>query len=347
MTAKRFSRILSLILVTALVLTFLPTVCVCGAEEQEQSDDTGHVIYFNAKVSGWANYSRIMVYCYCYEDADVLIEWGANRKGGMTDIGNGIWSYDFDAKGVTLEDGKQYGLIFLTDVGQQTQELLFDTTCFGDTVIPDEAIDAEIPYEFGKRAIFAYWQSGKLGPTLCITQLGHVIGDICPANTTPSSLFVDFLIKSYPSGLELALRYGDGKSEQELIDEISRGLYLTRTDVEKVIEAAKVLGPDWPYQWNARRSTAFQRGDYDDDHDVTIMDATRVQNLIAENYPKPFAKILIAIDADGDGELTIMDATRIQNVVAYLTDMDGNSLLGYFVDGDHCGKYNTYPDKAL
>lgn len=342
MTAKRFSRILSLILVTALVLTFLPTVCVCGAEEQEQSDDTGHVIYFNAKVSGWANYSQIMVYCYCYDDDEVLIEWGARRKGGMTDMGNGIWSYDFDAKGVTLQDGKQYSLIFQSDVDHQTQELLFDTTCFGDTVIPDDALEAEVPYNVDKRAIFAYWQSGKLGPTLYITELGHVIGEICPAHTTTYAMFVEFLTDPF-TGLEFALRYGDGKTAQELIDEISRKLALTRTDVEKVVETAKKCDMDWAYQWNTRESTALQRGDYDDDHDVTIMDATRVQNMVAENVEKQKAAILKAIDADGDGELTILDATRIQYVVAYLMNMEGEWLWGYIDDGVQDSKYNTYP----
>ena len=332
MKAKRLIRMISVSLVLALMLALLPTVCICGAEEQEKSDDPGHVIYFNANVSGWSGYSVIMVYCYCPDSGDELIEWGAKRRGGMTDTGSGIWSYDFDAKGVTLDDSKQYSLIFQTDNGYQTQELLFDTTCFGDTVIPDEALDAEVPYSFGKSAIFTYWQSGKLGPMLCITELGHVIGEVCPAHTTPLAMFVDFLTYSYPSGLEYALRYGDGKSEQELIDEISRGLYLTRDDVEQVIEAAQLISKDWSYEWRYYDSSAFQRGDYDDDHDVTIMDATRVQNLIAETIQKPLEALLKAIDADGDGSLTIMDATRIQYVVAYLMNMKGEWLWGY-IDG--------------
>ena len=65
------------------------------------------------------------------------------------------------------------------------------------------------------------------------------------------------------------------------------------------------------------------RGDYDEDNSITIMDATRAQNIIAELMDRPAADFLKAVDADGDGDLTIMDATRVQNVIAELMNMDG------------------------
>lgn len=337
MKGKRFICVLSVMLVLLIMLPVFSMVPVCGAEDQEKSDDPGHVIYFNAKVSGWSGYSLIMVYCFCYETGDDLIQWGAKRKGGMTDMGNGIWSYDFDAKGITLDDSKQYCLIFQTDNGYQTHELLFDTTCFGDTVIPDDAKEVEVYYDINKRAIFAYWQSGKLGPALHITDRGQVIGDICPDYTTPYAMFVHFLANtgtiSLQHALDFELWYGDGKTAQELIDEVSRGLNLTRDDVENAIDDAKEWGQDWSEDWNYRKSTSLQRGDYDDDHEITIMDATRVQNLIAEVVLKPAAAFLKGIDADGDGVLTVMDATRIQNVIAYLMNMEGEYLWVH-PDGD-------------
>lgn len=65
------------------------------------------------------------------------------------------------------------------------------------------------------------------------------------------------------------------------------------------------------------------RGDYDRDGDITVMDATRVQNMLADLVTRPSRSFLKQIDADGDGEMTILDATRIQNVIAELMDMDG------------------------
>ena len=65
------------------------------------------------------------------------------------------------------------------------------------------------------------------------------------------------------------------------------------------------------------------RGDYDNDKDITILDATRAQNILAELVERPDEGFLTTIDADGDGELTILDATRVQNFLAELCNMDG------------------------
>ena len=73
---------------------------------------------------------------------------------------------------------------------------------------------------------------------------------------------------------------------------------------------------------------AALRGDYDGDNDITIMDATRAQNIIAELIVRPDAAYLQSVDADGDKDLTIMDATRIQRVLAELCNMDGSPYTG-------------------
>ena len=65
------------------------------------------------------------------------------------------------------------------------------------------------------------------------------------------------------------------------------------------------------------------RGDYDRDGEITILDATRAQNIIAELITRPSEAFLEKVDADGDKVLTILDATRIQNVLALLMTMDG------------------------
>ena len=79
-----------------------------------------------------------------------------------------------------------------------------------------------------------------------------------------------------------------------------------------------------PEQPTEAPAPAFERGDYDQDGSITIMDATRVQRILAELEPMPEEAFLKAVDADGDGELNIVDATRIQNVIAELMNMDGS-----------------------
>lgn len=69
--------------------------------------------------------------------------------------------------------------------------------------------------------------------------------------------------------------------------------------------------------------TGVRRGDYDSDNNITILDATRVQRIIAGLFTGSNPAILKSADADGDKELTILDATRIQRVIAGLCGWDG------------------------
>ena len=71
----------------------------------------------------------------------------------------------------------------------------------------------------------------------------------------------------------------------------------------------------------------YLRGDYDQDGKVTIMDATRVQNILAKLYTEENEAMLVGVDADGDGKMTVMDATRIQNVLAKIKNMDGTDYV--------------------
>ena len=71
----------------------------------------------------------------------------------------------------------------------------------------------------------------------------------------------------------------------------------------------------------------YLRGDYDQDGKITIMDATRAQNILAKLYVEEDEDMLVGVDADGDGKLSIMDATRIQNVLAKIKNMDGTDYV--------------------
>lgn len=67
------------------------------------------------------------------------------------------------------------------------------------------------------------------------------------------------------------------------------------------------------------------RGDSNNDGEVTILDATVIQRLIADLESEENMNMKAA-DADGDGEVTILDATRIQRVLAKLCEMDGTPI---------------------
>ena len=66
-------------------------------------------------------------------------------------------------------------------------------------------------------------------------------------------------------------------------------------------------------------------GDADGNGSVNIMDATRIQMLMAKLVTEAEVN-MAAADTDGSGTVNIMDATRIQRVLAYLCDWNGNPV---------------------
>ena len=232
-----------------------------GAESGADTGAAGQKIYFDASTTGWNNYSIIMVYCYEPESGDIQIDWAAKKKGGMKDEGNDIWSYDFAAKGITLDANKQYAIIFNADTGAQTCDLLMDSTCFGDTAICNKDVMIENTADSNKKSVEVRWKGGQLGPMKAITSLGHIVGDVVPAYTSPYKMFVKFLASLGKDGLQNALNYSNGKTAQEVIDETAANLGLKKDDVKQAIaEAAKPADDrtdshDWSKDWDESKSS--------------------------------------------------------------------------------------------
>ncbi len=216
-----------------------------GAESGADTAASGSKIYFDANTSGWNNYSVIMVYCYMPETGDIQIDWGSRKKGGMTDEGNGIWSYDFAAKGIDIDPNKQYAVIFNADTGAQTCDLLFETCCFGDTAYCESDKFLENTDDSNKKSVVVRWKNNpQLGPKKAITSLGHIVGETIPSYTSPYKMFVSFLADGGAKGIQNAKLYSDGKSYQEIIDETAANLGLQKGDVKMAIAEAAQPDPD-------------------------------------------------------------------------------------------------------
>jgi len=233
-----------------------------GADAPEATG-AGSVINFDASTSGWGNYKVVMVYVYRPDTGEVLISWGSQKKGKMTES-NGVYSYDFSAKNVNLESGVQYSVIFNTDTGAQTHDLLFTTECFGDTAYCDSGRLIENPADSGKKSVACYWKKNtQYGPMKTITSLGNVVGDVVPAHTTNYGMFVSFLTNPGGQGLSNAITYADGATTQQIIDKTGDALGLTKDQVKDAIEEAKSPSADgtrtdtadWSKDWSYDAST--------------------------------------------------------------------------------------------
>lgn len=87
-------------------------------------------------------------------------------------------------------------------------------------------------------------------------------------------------------------------------------------------------------------------GDADLDNELTIMDATEIQLIVAKLSTNWGPEIEYRSDIDRDGEVTILDATAIQLALAGLdgSEDDTNNDLVY-VEYDEVRYPNTYPEK--
>ena len=171
-----------------------------GADDSSVGADSssevgsGNVINFDANSTGWKNFKYCM--CYIYEYAgDAFKDWGVKATRMKDDDGDGVWTYDLDKAGITLDSSKYYGVLFSNDVGMQTADLLLTTKCFGDTAyVKDQSQKYENTSDSNKSSNVAYWKSNTdCQPMKLVTSIGNIVGEqICPADSA-YGMFVKFL----------------------------------------------------------------------------------------------------------------------------------------------------------
>jgi LPXTG-motif cell wall-anchored protein len=226
-----------------------------GADDSGSAAVGGNSISFQVDRNLWKNFKK--VYCYLYEHGgDEIIVWGSN-KGAMTDAGNDTFTFDFDAKGISIESGKQYGVIFSGDWGVQTCDIIFDSSVMGDTAyLTGEQVENNV--DSNKKSYYVKWKNAdasKYAPPLCITSIGNVIGEALWAGTTRYDLLLNFIKSDGKDGLSNALKF-NGKDEQQTLDDTAKALGLGADDVEKAIkESGKTV------KWDKSKSSLAATGE--------------------------------------------------------------------------------------
>ena len=238
---RRSKRFFILILT---VLTALSVIASCvfsaAAEDVDLSgvgDDSSNKIYFDVNDVLWRDFSTITCYIYEHPDNEPLFEWGS-RKGDMTNEGDGVWSFDFDAKGISLEPEKLYGVIFTADWNNQTCELILTSECIGDAAYLTGDM-RESPTDSNKRTFKAAWKQSSYGMPICITSIGNIIGDCFWPDETAYSVFMRFLTSD--EGLSTAIMY-NGMTQEQTIDDVAETLGLT--EAEKLKACAEAFGTE-------------------------------------------------------------------------------------------------------
>ncbi len=308
-------KIVSLFMVLAMVLS----ITVVSASAQEAESKAENVLHFDANTAVHWDKAFEKVYCHIWEiEGDMFYAWQTKREKCTDEDHDGVWTYDLDANGIVLEDGKVYGCIFSNEHGKQTCNLLFDKTVLGDTAYCDgEYYDSPESIKY----YYVFWKNQgnglhDFGPQLDITSLGEVVGTCIPNTTTALELFETFLTNRLDNA-----RVYSGKNDQSIIDDIAVRLELTISDV---VTALQNTGVDAKWLWY---SSTAQMGDYkpiigdaDGDSRLSILDATAIQRHLAKMSVLPDIAKKYA-DADKNNEITVLDATKIQFVLAKKPDV--------------------------
>ena len=226
-----------------------------GADDSGSAAVGGNVLKFKADTNIWKNIGTVT--CYIYEHGgEVLINWGG-KKGKMTKGDNDVWSFDLDKAGITLASGKQYGVIFTSDWGVQTCDLITDSSCIGATAsLSGEQVENNV--DSNKKSYVVHWDGKdptKLGPPICITSIGNVIGEAYWDGDTGYSMLVNFIKSNGKDGLSNAIKF-NGKDEQKTLDDTAKALGLGADDVEKAIkESGKTV------KWDKSKSSLPSTGE--------------------------------------------------------------------------------------
>ncbi len=220
--------------ILCLVLAFL-TICasgitfICAAEAELAQTGVGGTLYFEVP-SDWKNYKTVYCHIWPYGSPTPLAPF-QSKKEKCTLEKDGRYSYDVSKAG-GLEAGKYYGMLFSVDTGMQTYDTIITSACLGDTLYCNDTL-YEHPLDSNKTCRAAFFRNqnpAEYGPLMQITSIGNLIGTCLPPDTTASQLFSAFLTEK----LENARTYS-GKTDQQIIDDMAKGLGLSQDSVEKLI----------------------------------------------------------------------------------------------------------------
>ena len=216
------------------------------------SAETGadNVLNFDANSAGWKNFKKVFCHIWVY-GGDSFYSWQQKASACKDADGDGVWTYDLSK--ITLEAGTLYAVIFSNENQIQTYNLLFDTTCIGDTAYCD-GTEYENPEDSSKTAQAAFWRGQDptvYGPEKCITSIGNVVGTCVPFTTSAQAMFEHFLSETLTNARTYAKNDdGSAKNDQQILDDTAAQLDLKQENVSEAIAATGV-----EVEWDAKNST--------------------------------------------------------------------------------------------
>lgn len=255
-----------------------------AAKDDSAATGAGNKIYFDANTVSWKNFKTITFYAYRHV-GDKYIDWGS-KKGNMTDNDkDGVWEFDLDKAGITLE--KDSACIFTADWNTQTCNLILGPDSVGDTAVGTGG-QVEVDVDSNKKCDVVKWKSGKYGNPMTITSIGNIIGDYYWTGENATTLLTGWFTDSdVKKNILNAVNYS-GKTMQTLIDEAAVKLGVGWEEVKKIVadckDKAKKEGIDLT-QWDPDKSTLKPANPKSDDQAQTSATAPDKIKSPEATYP--------------------------------------------------------------
>ncbi len=271
-------------------------------------------IYVDAKSFGWENCDTISCHIWRYDGAGNWFDWGT-KKEYCTKEADGRYSFTLSTttNNFTYMDDAVYGVIFYTNTGAQTYEMIMDGNCIGDTVCHDEWYD-EGPQDSGKVLMEAVWfDNFERGMRKTITASGEIIGKDFVEGESDETLMADYLIKFYQNEAKMA-------QLQKMFDNLT----IDTVDVLDVVKLKEDFFADAGEKTQEQADAEYAEiekilenieVDIRFKHDIDGMDFTDVKDVTTlqmylADYDVEVKKS--KLDVNGDGIVDVKDVTALQ-----------------------------------
>lgn len=172
-----------------------------GADSASESVSAGSVVMFDAKKSGWNLDTNKKFYCHIWkaDGSGSWPEWQTKAELCTFDKDTGIATYDLSKTGNTINasDGRIYCVIFSSNTGMQTCNVIMSGACIGDTLYCT-GDQSENPEDSEKKDFVAKWEkTSDCGQEKKITSTGNIVGSAYPEGETDVTLLATYLIAYY------------------------------------------------------------------------------------------------------------------------------------------------------
>ena len=259
MKKKIFSLFLAVVIVVSMVTVAMVSTSA-NVDESGLNGKYSKAIHFDVNSAKWGAGVKA-VYCHIYNysgtDGKEYTQWQTKGERCEYDKETGIATYylqtgiDKGAYGLsTIDSSNKWVIMFSANTGADTYGLLFNSDCFGDTVIADPNTKFEHTIDPEKLSIkISYKNNTNLTAPKCITSTGKIQGESFADGVTNETLLGDYMAMYAAE---------DWRVNKDIISKLSNELGVKPSSVLNYVKD-KIYDDDINYPYSHNKKDAIKR----------------------------------------------------------------------------------------